>query len=285
MLAQDHHLLPQPWIYGFFFTYRSTLMRPTFLLGERADLGRWYYFPLAMLFKTPLATIAAIVLALIIVFRGVRNAHWTLMSLVIPIVIYMASAMSSKLNLGLRHVLPVYPFLYVLIGVAAANYRAAHARRFARIAAALAVVLIFETMVAYPHYISFFNAAARPFRLHLLSDSNFDWGQDLTYVAEWQRRNPNTRLYLGYLGGVDPEFYGINYVNIPGGFMMNPRWQWPPTTPGVVAISATLLQGVNCPPSCVEYYAPFRAREPREMIGDTIYVYDWPPPAGPRSVK
>jgi hypothetical protein len=188
----------------------------------------------------------------------------------------MLSAMTSNLNLGLRHVLPIYPFIYVLIGVASTRFAQRSVRWFMRVAIPLGVVLIIETVSAYPHYISFFNVAARPHRLHLLSDSNFDWGQDLTYVAEWQRRHPTTALYLGYMGGVDPAFYGIEYVNIPGGFMLNPNAQWPPTSSGAVAISATLLQGVNCPSQCIELYAPFRARRPREIIGDTIYVYDWP---------
>jgi hypothetical protein len=84
------------------------------------------------------------------------------------------------------------------------------------------------------------------------------------------------KLYLGYLGSVDPAFYGIDYTNIPGGYQLNPQWEWPPREPGVIAISATVLQGVNVPPSVIRLYAPLRARPPKQIIGDTIYVYDWP---------
>ncbi|CAN5645676.1 phospholipid carrier-dependent glycosyltransferase [soil metagenome] len=276
--AQDHRLLPQPWIYGFLFTYRSTLMRPTFVLGERGNFGHWYYFPVAMLVKTPLATLAAMLatLALLTSSKLRRFPAWNAACIAIPVFVYGLSALTTNLNLGVRHVLPLYPFIYMAIGVMATRAQMIEPRWFIRIAGVLTIALAIETLLAFPHYISFFSAPARPHRLYLLSDSNFDWGQELTYVAEWQQRHPGTRLYLGYMGGVDPEFYGIEYINIPGGFMINPRWQWPPTAPGVVAISATLLQGVNCPPSCVKFYEPFRARKPREMIGDTIYVFDWP---------
>ena len=50
----------------------------------------------------------------------------------------------------------------------------------------------------------------------------------------------------------------------------------PPSRPGVIAISAMLLQGVNCPPICRTYYAPLRDRKPKEVLGDSIYLYDWP---------
>jgi hypothetical protein len=280
---QEHRVLPQAWLYGLVYTYRSTLMRPTFLLGQHGELGWWYYFPLAMLFKTPVATVVAMGLTVVVLVtkwtakpQAGAPTYWSSICIAIPVAIYGVSALCSNLNLGLRHVLPLYPLLYLLVGIAAARARETFPRAFVPVVVLLGVGLLVESVAAFPHYLSFFNAPSRPYRLHLLSDSNFDWGQDLTYVVEWQQRNPGTTLYLGYLGGVDPEYYSIRYINIPGGFMINPEWQWPPSRPGVVAISATLLQGVNCPPSCRTYYAPFRERKPRAILGDTIYLYDWP---------
>jgi hypothetical protein len=283
IVAQDHRLLPQAWIFGLFDTYRSTQMRETFLLGWHAELGCWYYFPLAMLFKTPLATLASILLSIMVLIRY-RSAKtradipppWTAICVAFPLIVYGFSALTTNLNLGLRHVLPLYPFIYLLVAVAAAKLRATRPARLSLLGIVLGVGLTVECFAAFPHYISFFNAVCRPQRLRLLSGSNFDWGQGLGYVLEWQQKNPGVPLYLGYQGVVDPQFYGIDYINIPGGFFLNPRWEWPPSRPGVIAISATLLQGVNCPPSCRAYYAPLRQRTPRAVLGDTIYLYDWP---------
>jgi hypothetical protein len=274
--AQEHRLLPQAWTFGLVYSYRSTQMRATFLLGQHGQLGWWYYFPLAMLFKTPIATLLAM-LGSALLFSRAAVMRWSALCIAIPFACYALSALTTRLNLGLRHVLPLYPFIYVMIGVGASRLRARWPRAFTPVVSVLAIGLAVESLAAFPHYISFFNAPSRPYRLTLLSDSNIDWGQDLPYVAEWQQKHPGIFLYLGYMGSADPAFYGIRYTNIPGGFMINPRREWPPSRPGVIAISAMLLQGVNCPPICRTYYAPLRDREPRQILGDSIYLYDWPP--------
>jgi hypothetical protein len=287
--AQQRRLMPQAWLYGFLMTYQSTLTRPAYVLGETRLTGWWYYFPLAMLFKTPLATIVAALLAAAIGIhlylkrrakpQAAGGGWWDWVCLVVPVVVYGTSAMSSNLNLGVRHILPIYPFLYVMVGLAAA--RAATTRPFAfRVASAVLVVgLLLETLVAFPHFIPFFNALWRPYRLHLLSDSNIDWGQDLTLLAEWRRKNLETTLYMAYFGSADPAFYGItDYINLPGGFWMNRNFQWlDPARPGVVAISANVLQGNNLPPSLAAAFAPFRSQRPREVLGGSIYLFDFPP--------
>ena len=122
IFAERHELLPQPYLYGFLFTYQSSLVRSTYLLGRQSVVGWWYYFPLAMLFKTPLVTLAVFVLAVFSLFwqkhevRAFERA-WSLTCLSIPIFVYGAGALTTHLNLGLRHVLPLYPFFYLLVGV------------------------------------------------------------------------------------------------------------------------------------------------------------------------
>jgi 4-amino-4-deoxy-L-arabinose transferase-like glycosyltransferase len=270
--AESRRLLPQAWLFGLVHTYRTMQSRPAFLLGRYGENGWWYYFPLAMLFKTPLATLGGIGMAIVVALSRKRQARiqwWAVVCLALPLGIYGCSALSSHLNLGIRHVLPLYPFIYVLIAVTLARLN----RHW--ILWILGIALAVETLAAFPHYISFFNAASRPWRLELLSDSNFDWGQDLPAVAAWQEKHPTIKLYLGYFGTVDPAFYGIRYTNLPGGFFLNREFAWP-SEPGVVAISATLLQGAEAPPNLRAVYAAFGAQKPREILGDTIYLYDWP---------
>jgi hypothetical protein len=278
--AERHRLLPQAWLYGFLYTYQSTLVRPSFLLGQVSQTGWWYYFPLAMLFKTPLATIVASVIAFVVGLRAPRSCGparaWTLACLMIPSVIYFASALSSNLNLGIRHVLPIYPFIYLLIALAAAKVRANRPRLFKWSAASLGALLIVETLAAFPNYLSFFNLPSRPYRLHLLSDSNLDWGQDLLALSRWQAEHPQTRLYLCYFGSVDPAAYGIRYINLPGGIYLNPNEQRP-DQPGVIAISASRLQGLHLSPELREFYKQLlKDQQPIDVLGGSIYLFEYP---------
>lgn len=232
-----------------------------------------------MLFKTPLATTLALALTLAV---RPKIDRWSLACLVIPLAIYGAAAMTTHVNLGLRHVFPLYPLLFVLCGVSFARLGEIKPAAFSWLSAVVFVGLLAESLAAFPHYISFFNAPSRPFRLHLLGDSNFDWGQDLLDLAIWRRRHFSTPLYVAYFGTVDPSFYGIHGLGLPGNFVLSRDPAAAPDLgasvgePGVLAVSASILQGVHQPPNVRQYYQPLLDRRPREIVGDTIYLYDWP---------
>lgn len=287
LFAQDHRLLPQAWLYGFMMTYEGTLVRTSYLLGERGVTGWWYYFPLAMLFKTPLATLAAFGAAMMLSFKRESSGaaavprtldRWTLLCLLIPVLIYAASALSTNLNLGLRHVLPLYPFLYILVAIGMTRLLSTFPRVARPILITLGVGLVVETMIAFPDYIAFFNAPSKSGRLYLLSDSNLDWGQDLPALAAWQKEHRGETLYLSYFGAVDPQFYKINYINMPAGFWMGPPPRWPGgMEPCVVAVSASRLQGNDMPEGLEDAYRVLREQRPIAVLGGSIYLCQWPP--------
>jgi hypothetical protein len=143
----------------------------------------------------------------------------------------------------------------------------------------LGVALAIETLAAFPNYIAFFNAPSGGSRggIRLLGDSNLDWGQDLPLLADWQAKHPGVPLYLSYFGAVDPDAYGIDHINI-GGTANNPSSR--PTghfaNPGVFAVSATQLQGIYVVPGATQSYAALRKLRPREVLGGTIYLFDYP---------
>jgi hypothetical protein len=267
--TNDHRVLPQAWLFGLLYTYQNTLVRPGYLLGEIRDTGRWNYFPATMLFKTPLATLVALAIAVLMLIRGRLPNRWLAVCIAGSIVLYGYNALTTSLNLGLRHVLPLYPFLFLIIAMALA--RPARARYVIGLIFALAA----ETVSTYPDLIPFFNVLSRPHRLGLLSDSNLDWGQDLPALAHWQQLHPDQKLYLCYFGSADPAFYGIEYTNLPSGYFLSPTAELP-TSPGVIAVSATKLQGLYVYDNVRDFYAALRARPPREILHGTIYLYDWP---------
>jgi hypothetical protein len=289
----DHRVLPEGWLFGFLYTYATTRVRPAFLLGETSMTGWWYYFPLALLFKTPIATLIAAAAALALGVRVLirrrerrwtREHVWSACCVIVPAAAYAASAMASNVNIGLRHFLPVVPLLWLGIGIGG-GYAIQHRPRVTRAAlGALGIALASETLAAYPHYLPFFNIGARSLPgsregLALLGDSNLDWGQDLPLLAEWRRRHADRPLHLAYFGTADPRAHGVDYLNLPSGY----QWGPPPsplTAPAYVAISATLLQGVHNG----DLFSIFReersvagAGTPRlaTILGRSIYVYEW----------
>jgi hypothetical protein len=286
--ALSHHFLPEAWLKGFLWIYACSFLRLAFLLNVVHPMGVWYYFPLAVLFKTPVAALVLMVLAAItgvwLFTRRRRSleAWWTVACLFVPPVIYFASAMRSNMNIGVRHVLPTYAFAYVACGVVAAHALRRWRRPVRLALAGLALALISETVAAAPDYIAFFNAAAGgPANgINLLGDSNLDWGQDLPALAAWQRKNPEVHLYLSYFGTVDPAYYGIKYHALPGNYLFGPPVDEKPLEhPAVLAISAIHLQGMSVSNAVGERYSGLRAERPREILGHTIYLYDAPDPS------
>jgi len=266
-------LVPQAWAAGFIYTQTQAGERTAYLMGDTYSGGKSFYFLLAWLFKEPLALIAA-VLALVASSRG-REWSWTFFALGLPAAAYAAMAITSNVNVGLRHLFPVFPFMDVAIGVAAAR---AWTKRGRWVVAFLAAALALETLAAYPDFLAFFNLACGGERggRALLGDSNLDWGQDLPLLAAWQRAHPQTLLYLDYFGTCDPSAYGIRYTNVPGGYVYGPQPQ-PPLAPGVAAISATKLQRLFGIDPSLDFATPFERAAPIDVLGGSIYLFQYSP--------
>ncbi len=312
----DSKVMPEAWMYGFLYTYATTLSRQTFLLGHIRQTGWWYYFPAAMLFKTPTATLMLFCTVAIgwIVARQKRGMEprdedvrfersWAMLALGIPAAIYLFAALTTNLNLGLRHVLPVYPLLYVVGATGFALMLRAWPRPMMVVGLLALAGLACESGAAYPNYIPFFNLASGGSRggLELLTDCNLDWGQDLPDLARWQQKHPDKKLYLMYFGPADPASYGIRYANISPDNSFRPVEALGPE-PGVVAVSASYLQGVRISPDSLVGFLramdpdsadpvsqiddeperneaasrALRQLEPREVIDGSIYLFDWP---------
>lgn len=280
-----NHLIPRPFTAGLLYVTKATTRRASYLLGQISEEGWWYYFPLAMLFKTPTATLVAMLLSgvVLVTFARRASAHiWSFACMAIPAMAYMVALMGSSLNSGIKYALPVYPFLFVAVGCTASMAVARWDKIGRPVTIVLLLGLLIESLLAFPNYVAFFNAPSGGSRggYHLLGDTNLDWGQDLKLIAQWQSQHPDEKLYLNYFGIVPPETYGIQYANLPGGYYLDlglPK-AWP-QEPGVIAISATHLQGITYPSQLREAYEPLRKLQSREVLGGTIYLFDFPQPA------
>jgi len=289
----DRELFPEAWLNGLMFVQARSYLRGSYLDGEKSIVGFRSYFPLAMAYKTPLATILALLgAAILCAYLMVRsrqaaqrartrpnilNGMWLASCIGLPVMVYMAISINSNLNIGFRHVLPIYPLLFLATAAGVAAGWKRWKRPTIAVATALGLGLAAESFAIAPDYITFFNIAAGGQRggLQRLGDSNLDWGQDLPLLAEYVKdpQNVGAALYLCYFGMVDPQFYGIRYLNMPGGYELNPQ-AISPTAGSIVAISATKLQGVYMTDELHEQYKAYMNVEPSVILGGTIYIYD-----------
>jgi hypothetical protein len=272
--AEQHHLAPQAWLDGVLMLRTTATGKRAFLCGQMYVGGKWDYFPLAFAFKEPLATLAAVLISICIgmvkINLGASAAKkWAAAAIGLPAVIYLLAAMSSNLNLGIRYLFPMYPFLFVAMGLAGAwLWRQVWWGKL--IVPLLAITLATEVLAAYPDYIAFFNAACGSERggIALLSDSNLDWGQDLPLLAKWEKGRPGFPVVLTYFGTSDPDAY---LGSTEKGKRINT-----PNLVSIFAISATVLQEQMVDPDLVLKPLPFETpsdQQPIAVLGGTIYLF------------
>ncbi len=266
----DHRLFPEAWIYGQLYTFKY-LQRISFLFGQASDDGFWSYFPVAFAVKTPLPTLMVLIVALNMLIRG-RFSRMRELFLFVPVVIYFFLAIWSRANIGLRYILPIYPFLFVLAGGAVAElWRHARLRKGV---AFLAVWSLWTCLSIYPDYLAFFNGlvGGPDNGYKVLLDSNLDWGQDLKGLKRWMDANGIKKIWLAYFGGAHPEYYGIDSATVEGSWIEYD----PPATRSIptsryMALSAHLLYGLSKENSLIWL---FRTRKPVAIIGHAIFVFN-----------
>jgi len=257
LFAHEHHLLPEAYLYGFAHVRSGALYRDSFLDGKFSPVGFPSYFIRTFFYKTPIAAIVAILAAIVFAVKR-KGTSW----LLVPVATYLAISIGTSLNIGHRHILPLYPFLYVLCG--------ALPRRWL-IAAAFSAV----SVIGWGHHLSYFNELAggpKNGYTHLV-DSNVDWGQDLPALRAWIDAHPQTApVNLIYFGSADPRFYGIRFLNLEQGYYVLPEVPLAAAKiPGVLAISVTDYQGVNLPATQRHFWKQWLDERHARTIGMAGY--------------
>lgn len=272
--SEERRLLPNAYTQGFLYGRYRGDGRPAYLLGSMSESGFRSYFPVAILAKSPVALLAALAVGIALLAGGRRSSLRTLdrLFLALPIVIYLGAAIASSLNIGLRHVLPIYPFMILVAGVAIAE--GLRRRRGVVVELLLALAAV-ESLAVWPDYLTFFNVlSGGPGRGDaILVDSNLDWGQDLPGLARWMRENGVERINLSYFGSAAPEYYGIDCNYLPGSPFFATERIRAPEVPGYVAVSVTNLRVIRLIGREQLFYAPLLEMEPAATIGGSIRVY------------
>jgi len=267
------HILPESYIYGLYrFLGRADEGHAAFLMGEYSGHGWWYYFLMAFLIKTPIPVLYLFLGALLFLVRY-KNKASTVIFLIVPVMLLFFVSTRQHINIGLRHILPIYPLIYVLIG-GLININISR-KRLAGIILSFAMIWsAWSSVNIYPYYLAYFNEfiGGPKNGYKYLVDSNLDWGQDLPGLKEYMDRNSIKKIKLSYFGFSDPAYYGINYEYLPSHSIPEPhieRSQIP--LEGYFAISATMLQGVYMQNR--DLYKVFRETKPIDTIGYSIFIY------------
>jgi hypothetical protein len=254
-----------------------------FLMGEVSHEGWWYYFPVALVLKTPLPILLAWVFSFAALILGRRRRWPEELALLLFPALYFGFSLTSSLNIGYRHLLPILPLLAISVGRlnSALPTKVADLTVLKRsalggwVGLGLGLWLIVGTLSVYPQYLAYFNEVADgpDGGYRFLVDSNTDWGQALKALARHQEEHGIDRVRLSMFTFLDPAIYGVRYEPLtpmhgdtPAVF---PSRFNPP--PGVYVISTTTLQGI--PLADPEMFDWFRHRGPDARIAHVMHLY------------
>ncbi len=272
-------ILPESYLYGLVDIKLTANYYTSYVLGKVYAHSVWFYFPVTFLIKSTVGVLALSLLSLAVVVSGRLSRGREILFLLVPPGVYLVVALTAGMNIGVRHVLIVYVFVYVLIGGAAwALIR--RSRRRAYIVGALLLLHLGSSLMAFPNYIAYGNelwgGPSQTYRY--LSDSNADWGQQLKSVKQYlDQRGVKDCWFVYFAEGVaEPSYYGIPCKPLP---TINTLWlnlpiEVPESIDGPVLISAANLSGFEFGPGSLDPYDQFKRLSPTAVIDRGVFVFD-----------
>lgn len=274
---------------------RTASGNTTYFLGEISNRGWFNYFLVVYFIKETLAFHIILLIAVLYAAYRIKKPFWqktfqrtkewlkdhyTEFAMLLFVGIYWVVSLSSNLNIGVRHLLPVFPFTILLASSIISSWLRPPfllARKFF-----LVIILLWQAysvLAIYPHFLAYFNElVGGPDKGYLyVVDSNLDWGQDLKRLKKWTDENNIDKLYVNYFGGGDAQYY-LKEKYAPWGGTRDPQ-ELPEGS--YLAVSATLLQGGRGQPvqgfnQTTGYYRWLDGHNPIAKIGYSIFVYRVP---------
>ncbi len=301
-------------------TQRTAGGNSAYFWGEVSSGGWAAYFPTLYFFKEPLAfhilSVLALVLALIrtirakektlAAIRGWIQDNFALFASIFFIAFYWASSVVNPLNIGIRHVLPTFPFIYLLVSRELVLWTSGFQKsktienifdvfRFLYkslieplpkffVIALLLSWIVASVLISFPYYLSYYNelvgGVANGYKI--ATDSNYDWGQDLKRLRDFAKDHPDEKIYLHYFGGSTRDngaqkyWLGEQFVPWYSSF-------GPPPSGSIFAISVNELMGLWAtpvkgfpPPETKDSYPWLRTLKPFGRAGTSIFLYRIP---------
>ena len=273
------HVLPESYLYGLVDVKLTANFYTSYLLGKIYSHGVWFYFPVVFLIKSTIGVLALLLLTLGVVAMRQLNRPRAVLFLLIPTIFYLVVALAVGMNIGVRHILVVYVFLYAIIGGAAWTLL----QRNRKWIYVVGVLLLFHTASsagAFPNYIpyanEFWGGPSQTYKY--LTDSNSDWGQQLKSIKRYLDARGVKDCWFEYFaaGVAEPSYYGIPCKLLPTSstLWLNEPIDVPATVEGPVLISAGNLSGFEFGPGSLDPYGQFRSLTPTAVIDNSVFVFD-----------
>ncbi|MFB3896216.1 MAG: ArnT family glycosyltransferase [bacterium] len=230
-----------------------------YLNGVLSTHGCWYYYLFAFLIKNPIPFLICIFMGCYIYFKRtkINQVDWFL--ILPPILILLFFSLSTTKNIGLRFILPAYPFIAIL----AAQIINIHVPKKQIILGMLGLWYLISCLWITPNYLAYFNELVNgPSQGYkYLLDSNLDWGQDLIRFKKYLVKHHIESIPFSHFGPVNPAVYGINAL---------PLTNQPQS--GLIAISVNNLYGISLVDKTE--FAWLREYQPIDKAGYSIFIYD-----------
>lgn len=277
---------------------------PTYFMGENGS-GWWYYYPFIFLIKVPLPTLLMLLLGVslggVTVYRWFRhrkrerkrtflrtlgsflNEYFDEVYIISPVLLFFAACLLGSINIGIRYLLPAFPFLFLLFARIFSVFDTRFGKRvstgstkidkregyyrylfYFSVFGLLCWYLASATLI-FPHFMAYFNPlAGGPENAYRFTvDSNLDWGQDLKRLKSYMDREGIEDINLCYFGNADPNYYGIDY-----------RPFWPFEFPSEGELSGKTACSVSSMMMATPDSDWLQEKEPVDNIGYSIYIYD-----------
>jgi 4-amino-4-deoxy-L-arabinose transferase-like glycosyltransferase len=273
------HVLPESYLYGLTDVRLTADFYTSYVLGKIYPHGVWFYFPVAFVIKSTLAFLALLLVAVAAIATRRLNGWREILFLLIPPTLYLLVAVSGAMNIGIRHILPLYVFFSVLMGGAAWGF----IRQNPRWAYAVLALLLFHAVSSgrtFPSYIAYSNelwgGSSNTYKY--LTDSNVDWGQQLKATKLYlDQRGVKDCWFVYFAEGVaNPSYYGIPCKPLPtiNTLWLNQQIDVPASIDGPVLISASNLSGVEFGPGSLNPYEQFKVLVPTKVIEHGVFVFE-----------
>jgi hypothetical protein len=268
------HLLPAPYTYAFAYIFYQANMFTSYVWGVVRHHSVWFYFPVSMLVKSSLTFLILLAISgWAVMTRRLRLLREVLYMLV-PAAVFLASSMAGGMNIGIRHILPVYVFLTVPI--AGTTWALAERSRAWLMAAVLLILQAVSVLHAFPAYVSYsnevFGGPANTYKY--LSDSSAEFGQQLKSVKRYLDARGVKNCWFAYFNEnpVGMASYGIPCTPLYTGEVRSSNT--PPVIDGTVLISGTTLSGFETGVGPLNPYHKFQSIKPTAIIDYGVFVYD-----------
>ena len=278
-LAARWRVLPESYLYGLTDVRSLAGWFPTYVLGKVHSNGVWFYFPVAFAVKSTLGFFALLLLAGVAIATRRLRCWREILFLTVPAVFHLLVAMSAGLNIGVRHILPLYVFFAALAAGGAWAF-IQQDRRWAYVVGALLLLHSVSSARCFPNYLAYANelwgGPASTYKY--LSDSNTDWAQQLKSVKKYVDEHRVKNCWFAYFAGgvVRPSYYGIPCKTLPtvDSMWLDEPTDVPPEIDGPVLVSAGTLSGFESGPGALNSYDQFQSLHPTTVVDYGVFVFD-----------